>query len=65
MQFQPGDRVTITNPSPENEEFRGKTGTVEITDGPDRLVAVKGVHWRIYEAVLGIRCFYPEELTKG
>lgn len=64
MQFQPGDRVTVTNPEPDNAEYRGKTGTVEVVGGPNELIAVKGLKGRVREAVMGRRGFYPDELTK-
>jgi len=64
MQFQPGDRVTITNPDPKRAQWRGKTGTVETAGGPNELVAVKGLEGRLREAFYGRIGFYPEELTK-
>jgi hypothetical protein len=58
MQFQPGDRVTVSRPNLDNLAYHGKTG-------PDELIAVKGLEGRIREAVMGRRGFYPEELTKA
>lgn len=65
MTFHTGDRVTITNPRPENADYRGKTGTVEIRQESDGLIAVKGLEGRVREAIVGRRGFYPEELTKA
>lgn len=66
MQFQTGDTVTVTNPSPENVAYRDRTGTV-LDDGSKSggLIAVKGLDGRIREAVAGYRGFYADELTKG
>lgn len=63
--FQPGDRVTISNPSRENSAHRGKTGTVH-DDGSRSggLIAVKGIQGRVREAVGGYIGFYANELTK-
>lgn len=66
MPYRPGDRVTITNPHPENAKYRGKTGTV-LDDGSKSggLIAVKGLDGRLKEAVAGYRGFYAEELTQA
>jgi hypothetical protein len=66
MPFQPGDRVTITNPSRENAAHRGKTGTV-ASDGSKSggLIAVKGIEGRVREAVLGYVGCYANELRKA
>jgi len=64
MSFKPGDRVTITNPHPENAAYRGKTGTA-LDDGSKSggLIAVRGLDGRLREAVAGYRGFYADELT--
>jgi hypothetical protein len=66
MPYRPGDRVTITNPHPENAKWRGLTGTV-VDDGSKSggLIPVKGLDGRIKEAVAGYRGFYAEELTRA
>lgn len=66
MTYRPGDRVTITNPTPENAKYRGKTGTV-VDDGSKSggLIPVKGLDGRVREAVAGYRGFYAEELTRA
>jgi len=64
MTIRPGDRVTVTNPHPENAAYRGKTGTV-VDDGSKSggLIGVKGLDGRLTEAVAGYRGFYANELT--
>lgn len=66
MTIRPGDRVTVTNPNPDNAAYRGKTGTA-LDDGSKSggLIAVKGLDGRLKEAVAGYRGFYADELTKG
>jgi hypothetical protein len=66
MTYRPGDRVTITNPSPENAKYRGKAGTA-LDDGSKSggLIAVKGLDGRLKEAVAGFRGFYADELTRA
>ena len=65
MQFRKGDKVTVTNPSPENAGTKGKTGVV-FYPGPDAdgLVTVKGIDGRVTEAVKGYRGFTPDEITR-
>lgn len=64
--FREGDKVTVTNPNPGNQRFRGKTGTV-IDDGSKSggLMAVKGIDGRLAETVKGFPGFYPEELSSA
>jgi hypothetical protein len=66
MTIRPGDRVTITNPHPENAKYRGKTGIL-LDDGSKSggLMAVKGLDGRVKEAVAGYRGFYADELTRA
>jgi hypothetical protein len=66
MTFRTGDRVTVTNPSPENAKYRGKTGIL-LDDGSKSggLMAVKGLEGRVKEAVAGYRGFYADELTRA
>jgi hypothetical protein len=66
MQFQPGDRVTVSRPNRDNLAHHGKTGTV-VDDGSKSggLIAVKGIEGRVREAVGGYIGFYAEELTKA
>ncbi|MGW2920391.1 hypothetical protein ACWDBF_21370 [Streptomyces angustmyceticus] len=62
--YRKGDRVTVTNPNPDNQRFRGRTGTV-ADDGSKSggLMAVKGIDGRLAETVKGLPGFYPEELS--
>lgn len=64
MPYKPGDRVTVTNPTPENAKYRGKTGIV-FDDGSKSggLMAIKGLDGRLREAFAGYPCFYADELT--
>lgn len=66
MTFRPGDHATVTNPEPENAQYRGKTGTV-VDDGSKSggLIPVRGLDGRLKEAVAGHQGFYADELTKG
>ena len=62
--FRKGDRVAVTNPSPENARYRGRTGTV-TDDGSKSggLIGVKGLDGRLAEAIKGTPGFYAEELS--
>lgn len=64
MQFQIGDRVTITNPHPENAKWRGKTATINRI-GQDGMYELRGVSGRINEKVLGVIACTADELTKA
>lgn len=64
MQFQPGDRVTITNPHPENVNFQGKTGTVSEINDDNGLVVLRRVEGPIRGVILGGIACAPDELTK-
>lgn len=66
MPYNPGDRVTITNPAPERAVYRGKTGTV-VDDGSKSggLIPIRGLDGRLKEAVAGYVGFYADELTKA
>lgn len=61
MSFQPSDRVTITNPHPENAKYRGKTGTVREIDSGGYLL-LEGVDGRLREKLLGYVACEPNEL---
>lgn len=62
--FRKGDKVTVTNPNPSNQRYRGKTGTV-ADDGSKSggLLGVKGIDGRLAETIKGIPGFYAEELS--
>lgn len=64
MQFQPGDRVTITNPRPENTDFKGKTGIVREVYDVSGLVVLRRVEDPIRGVILGGLACFPDELTK-
>ena len=62
MPFKPGDRVTITNPHPENAKHRGKSGTIDRI-GLDGMYELRGVDRPIREKLLGIIACSADELT--
>lgn len=61
--FHKGDKVTVTNPPAHWADTRGKTGVVETTDGPDGLIAVKGIDNRLTEAVRGRRGYTADQIA--
>lgn len=61
--FREGDKVTVTNPPANWADTKGKTGVVETTDGPDGLIAVKGIDNRIVEAIRGRRGYTADQIS--
>ncbi len=61
MPFNPGDRVTIANPHPENAKWRGKTGTVARI-GQDGMYELSGIERPVREKLLGVIACSADEL---
>jgi len=64
MTFRPGDRVTITNPHPENAKYRGKTATIREIDN-NGLYVLSGIDRPIREVLLGNVGCSADELTRA
>lgn len=62
MTFNPGDRVTITNPHPENAKWRGKTGTIREIDR-NGMYILTGIERPMRERLLGYIACTDDELT--
>jgi hypothetical protein len=64
MTYRPGDRVTITNPHPENAASRGKTGTIREIDN-NGMYVLTGIDRPIREKLLGYVGCTADELTRA